>query len=103
MPAHYRRYAVAVLIYAAGFAYILLRWDAIPDPVPVHIGPTGEVVLADINDSMLRVGRDRLLDRIETLGNRLPPPAWLFVWLCGMVAVASWLLALSGWSVTCPT
>ena len=42
MPAHYRRYAVAVLIYAAGFAYILLRWDAIPDPVPVHIGPTGE-------------------------------------------------------------
>ena len=26
------------------------------------VGPTGEVVLADINDSMLRVGRDRLLD-----------------------------------------
>lgn len=42
MPAHSRRYAVAALIYAAGFAYILLRWDAIPDPVPVHIGPTGE-------------------------------------------------------------
>ncbi|MFX6174768.1 AbgT family transporter, partial [Acinetobacter baumannii] len=44
----------------------------------------------------------RLLDRIETLGNRLPPPAWLFVWLCGIVAVASWLLALAGWSVTWP-
>ena len=43
MPTHYRRYAVAALIYAAGFAYILLHWDAIPDPVPVHIGPTGEV------------------------------------------------------------
>lgn len=43
MPSHYRRYAVAALIYAAGFAYILLRWDTIPDPVPVHIGPTGEV------------------------------------------------------------
>ena len=42
MPSHYRRYAAAALIYAAGFAYILLRWDAIPDPVPVHIGPTGE-------------------------------------------------------------
>lgn len=42
MPAHYRRYALAALIYAAGFAYILLRWDAIPDPVTVHIGPTGE-------------------------------------------------------------
>ncbi|WP_010488548.1 bifunctional demethylmenaquinone methyltransferase/2-methoxy-6-polyprenyl-1,4-benzoquinol methylase UbiE [Pseudomonas sp. S9] len=27
------------------------------------VGPTGEVVLADINDSMLKVGRDRLLDR----------------------------------------
>lgn len=42
MPAHYRRYALAALIYAAGFAYILLRWDTIPDPVTVHIGPTGE-------------------------------------------------------------
>ena len=42
MPSHYRRYALAALIYAAGFAYILLRWDAIPDPVPVHVGPTGE-------------------------------------------------------------
>src|SRR3990167_5367433 len=27
------------------------------------VGPTGEVVLADINESMLRVGRDRLLDK----------------------------------------
>lgn len=42
MPSHYRRYALAALIYAAGFAYILLRWDTIPDPVTVHIGPTGE-------------------------------------------------------------
>ncbi|MDN8604933.1 DUF1648 domain-containing protein [Corynebacterium ureicelerivorans] len=42
MPSHYRRFALAALIYAAGFAYILLRWDTIPDPVPVHIGPTGE-------------------------------------------------------------
>ena len=42
MPSHYRRFALAALIYAAGFAYILLRWDSIPDPVPVHIGPTGE-------------------------------------------------------------
>ena len=42
MPSQYRRYALAALIYAAGFAYILLRWDAIPDPVPIHIGPTGE-------------------------------------------------------------
>ncbi|MBQ0778812.1 MAG: bifunctional demethylmenaquinone methyltransferase/2-methoxy-6-polyprenyl-1,4-benzoquinol methylase UbiE [Pseudomonas sp.] len=27
------------------------------------VGPEGEVVLADINDSMLKVGRDRLLDQ----------------------------------------
>ncbi|WP_339641735.1 bifunctional demethylmenaquinone methyltransferase/2-methoxy-6-polyprenyl-1,4-benzoquinol methylase UbiE [uncultured Porticoccus sp.] len=27
------------------------------------VGPTGEVVLADINDSMLKVGRDKLTDR----------------------------------------
>ncbi len=26
------------------------------------VGPTGQVVLADINESMLKVGRDRLLD-----------------------------------------
>ena len=27
------------------------------------VGPTGQVVLADINGSMLKVGRDRLLDK----------------------------------------
>lgn len=42
MQSHYRRYTLAALIYAAGFAYVLLRWDAIPDPVPIHVGPTGE-------------------------------------------------------------
>ena len=42
MPSHYRRYTLAALIYAAGFAYILLRWESIPDPVPIHVGLTGE-------------------------------------------------------------
>lgn len=42
MASNYRRYGLAALIYATGFAYVLLRWDAIPDPVPVHVGPTGE-------------------------------------------------------------
>ena len=42
MASNYRRYGLAALIYAAGFAYVLLRWDAIPDPVTVHVGPTGE-------------------------------------------------------------
>lgn len=27
------------------------------------VGPTGKVILADINDSMLKVGRDKLIDR----------------------------------------
>ena len=27
------------------------------------VGPTGQVILADINDSMLKVGRERLIDR----------------------------------------
>lgn len=42
MASNYRRYGLAALIYAAGFAYILLGWDVIPDPVTVHVGPTGE-------------------------------------------------------------
>ena len=42
MASNYRRYGLAALIYAAGFAYILLRWESIPDPVTVHVGPTGE-------------------------------------------------------------
>lgn len=42
MRPNHRRYAAAALIYAAAFAYILLRWDTIPDPVPVHINAAGE-------------------------------------------------------------
>ena len=42
MASNYRRYGLAALIYATGFAYVLLRWDAIPDPVPIHVGPAGE-------------------------------------------------------------
>ena len=44
----------------------------------------------------------RTLDRIEALGNRLPPPAWLFVWLCGLVLVASAIAAGLGWQETWP-
>lgn len=31
------------LIYLAVIAVIVLKWDAIPNPVPMHIGPGGEV------------------------------------------------------------
>lgn len=36
-------YTATAIIYIAVLAYVLLRWDAIPDPVPMHIGPSGEV------------------------------------------------------------
>lgn len=35
-------YTATALIYAAALAYVLLRWDAIPDPVATHIGISGE-------------------------------------------------------------
>lgn len=36
-------YTAAAIIYIAVLAYVFLRWDAIPDPVPMHIGPAGEI------------------------------------------------------------
>src|SRR5690606_6899576 len=39
------------------------------------VGPTGEVVLADINASMLKVGRDRLLDQGVAGNVRFVPAA----------------------------
>lgn len=44
----------------------------------------------------------RFLDRLEAAGNRLPSPTWLFVWLCGLVLLLSWLVALTGWQATYP-
>lgn len=37
-----------------------------------------------------------LLDRIEQAGNRLPHPTLLFVYLCALVLVLSWLAAMIG-------
>lgn len=36
-------YAATVAVYLVVLAYTLLRWAAIPDPVPMHIGFDGEV------------------------------------------------------------
>ncbi len=44
----------------------------------------------------------KLLNRIESLGNRLPHPALLFAWLCVLVLVLSALLAALGVSATHP-
>lgn len=35
--------AATAIIYLAVLAYLILRWDAIPDPVPMHIGVDGMV------------------------------------------------------------
>ncbi|MCB1698598.1 MAG: bifunctional demethylmenaquinone methyltransferase/2-methoxy-6-polyprenyl-1,4-benzoquinol methylase UbiE [Pseudomonadales bacterium] len=51
----------AVLDIAGGTGDLAARFAEI-------VGPTGRVVLADINDSMLKVGRDKLLDN-GLLGN----------------------------------
>ncbi|SFM56465.1 bifunctional demethylmenaquinone methyltransferase/2-methoxy-6-polyprenyl-1,4-benzoquinol methylase UbiE [Pseudomonas yangmingensis] len=45
-----------VLDIAGGTGDLTLKFSRL-------VGPEGQVVLADINDSMLKVGRDRLLDR----------------------------------------
>ena len=45
-----------VLDLAGGTGDFTIRFSSL-------VGPTGEVVLADINASMLRVGRDRLIDK----------------------------------------
>lgn len=45
---HMRRFLlISVGIYLATFAYLLLRWDSIPEPVPIHIGPSGVDAWAD--------------------------------------------------------
>lgn len=44
----------------------------------------------------------RFLDRIERLGNRLPHPTLLFVWLCGLILLLSALFAWLGVSVAHP-
>ncbi len=46
----------SILDIAGGTGDLTIRFSRI-------VGPTGKVVLADINDSMLKVGRDRLMDR----------------------------------------
>ena len=55
------RRGTAVLDIAGGTGDLAARFAEI-------VGPTGRVVLADINDSMLKVGRDKLLDN-GLLGN----------------------------------
>ena len=43
---------------------------------------------------------ERLLDRIERLGNKMPHPVLLFLVLCGAVIVVSQILYWSGWKAT---
>lgn len=45
----------------------------------------------------------RVLDLIERIGNKLPHPYILFLWLCLILAVISCILSISGVSVVDPT
>ena len=47
-----------------------------------------------------RTFSDRMLDRIESIGNRVPHPAMIFAGLCVFVIVLSFVLALFGVKVT---
>jgi aminobenzoyl-glutamate transport protein len=44
----------------------------------------------------------RWLTRVERIGNRLPNPALLFVWLAAFIAATSWLASLLGWQANLP-
>jgi len=46
----------SVLDLAGGTGDLTMRFSEI-------VGPTGQVILADINESMIKVGRDRLIDK----------------------------------------
>jgi aminobenzoyl-glutamate transport protein len=43
---------------------------------------------------------ERIFDRIERVGNRMPHPVILFILLCGVVIVASQILFWVGWKAT---
>ena len=45
---------------------------------------------------------NRFLDIIERAGNRLPDPLFIFIGLCGIVLVASWICAAAGVSAVNP-
>ncbi len=72
-----------VLDLAGGTGDFTIRFSSL-------VGPTGEVVLADINASMLRVGRDRLIDKgisqnvryTQLNAEQLPFPADTFDCIC---------------------
>lgn len=45
---------------------------------------------------------DRVLDKIEVIGNKIPEPMMLFVWLCIIVIVLSFFLSKIGYSAVHP-
>ena len=42
----------------------------------------------------------RFLKRIEIVGNRLPPPSIIFIYLCAFIIIISGIGGLMGWSAT---
>ena len=45
---------------------------------------------------------DRFLDGVEKIGNKLPDPVMIFIAICALVLIASWLAAMAGVSATNP-
>ena len=48
------------------------------------------------------VKRSKFLDGVERVGNKLPDPVILFIWLVVLVAVISWIGSICGWSAISP-
>lgn len=46
---------------------------------------------------------ERFLNSIERAGNKLPDPVIIFMALCCIILLASWIAAMAGWSATHPT
>lgn len=42
----------------------------------------------------------RFLERVEIVGNRLPPPSIIFIYLCAFIIIISGIGGLMGWSAT---
>ena len=53
-------------------------------------------------DTVPAGSRNRFLDGVERLGNALPDPVFIFIWIIVAVAVISVIAAMSGWTATNP-
>ncbi|MFP4622137.1 MAG: AbgT family transporter [Bacteroidales bacterium] len=55
------------------------------------------------NDQLQDTGSSGLIRRIEWMGNKLPHPFWIFVWICIFIVVLSGITSYLGVSATDPS